>query len=63
MSAAIRATRTSFCVVAVVGLAVCAALGGGAMAGSTGASGSRGSPDERAVFERLNDARRRLNRR
>lgn len=59
MSAAIRATRTWFCVVAVVGLAVCAALGGGAMAGSTGASGSRGSPDERAVFERLNDARRR----
>lgn len=62
MSAAIRATRTWFCVVTVVGLAVCAALGGGAMAGSSGASGSRGSPDERAVFQSLNDARRRTGR-
>jgi hypothetical protein len=32
------------------------------MAGSTGASGSRGSPDERAVFQSLNDARRRTGR-
>jgi hypothetical protein len=62
MSVAIPVTRTWVCVVAVVGLSVCAVLGGGAMAGSTGASGSRGSTDERAVFERLNDARRRRGR-
>lgn len=62
MSAGIRCARTRSFIGAVVVLASCVALGGGKAAGSSGASATRGSTDERAVFDRLNDFRRRSGR-
>ena len=65
MSPAIRATKTSALFGAVVGLAasvVVVAVAGESATAPAGASSVRGSREERAVFERLNDARRRSGR-
>jgi hypothetical protein len=55
-------SRTWPIAAAMVGLAFCAVMGRASGAGPAGASVPRGSPDEQAAFDRLNDARRRAGR-